>query len=71
MYDDDGKSQEYLSGAGMWTAFTWHDADKRLEVRMDSRTAGRPASRDFEVVLLPDNQRRKVTFTGTPVELKF
>jgi alpha-glucosidase/alpha-D-xyloside xylohydrolase len=72
LYDDDGKSQDYLKGAGTWTEFSWNDGQKKLSIRPDKRTQiGQPQAREFEVVLLPDNVHKKVKFTGAPVEVSF
>jgi alpha-glucosidase/alpha-D-xyloside xylohydrolase len=71
LYDDDGKSQEYLKGAGAWTEFVWHDAQKRLEIKTDSRTRNKPAAREFDVLLMSGDTHKKVTFSGAPAEVKF
>ena len=71
MYDDDGKSLDYLRGAGTWTSFRWNDANRKLTISLDQRTHDKPAARKFDVVLLPDNQHKAVTFSGTPVDVSF
>jgi alpha-glucosidase (family GH31 glycosyl hydrolase) len=72
LYEDDGVSLDYLQGAGRWTAFAWSDAERKLGISLDDRTREKPdAVRHFDVLLLPDNQRKKVEFSGTPVEVRF
>ncbi len=72
MYDDDGKSLEYLHGAGMWTSFHWNDAQRKLGITLDPRTHDKTnGERKFDVLLLPENQHKTVTFSGAPVEVQF
>jgi alpha-glucosidase/alpha-D-xyloside xylohydrolase len=73
LYDDDGTSQDYLKpGAGIWTEMTWNDSAKRLDIKLDQRTQSRQgASRQFDVLLLPDNQRHLVNFAGRDVQVVF
>jgi alpha-glucosidase/alpha-D-xyloside xylohydrolase len=72
LYDDDGMSTDYLTGAGTWTAFAWNDAQRKLEIKLDERTNVRPnAGREFDVLLLPENQHKKATFSGPPMEVSF
>jgi alpha-glucosidase (family GH31 glycosyl hydrolase) len=71
LYDDDGKSLDYLSGSGTWTAFSWNDAQRKLEITLDGRTRNKPDSRQFDVVLMPENRHTKVDFSGTRVEVAF
>ena len=72
LYDDDGISQDYLQGAGSWIAFGWKDAQRKLKIEVDPRTRDKSSlPREFEIVLLPDNQHKYVSFTGEPVEVSF
>jgi alpha-glucosidase (family GH31 glycosyl hydrolase) len=72
MYDDDGKSQDYQKDVGAWTAFKWNDAQKKLEISTDKRTdPTMKQSREFDVQLLPANERKKVKFTGDTVTVDF
>ena len=72
MYDDDGKSLEYLHGAGMWTSFHWNDQQRKLGITLDPRTHDKTnGERKFDVLLLPENQHKTVTFSGAPVEVQF
>jgi alpha-glucosidase (family GH31 glycosyl hydrolase) len=71
LYDDDGMSMDYLKGAGTWISFAWNDTQRKLEITLDSRTTFMPAPRDFNLVLMPENQRRTVTFRGPRQEVSF
>ena len=71
LYDDDGKSLDYEKGAGVWTSFVWNDAKRTLEIKLDDRTKSKPAPRDFDVLLLPENQHKKASLAGSPLELTF
>jgi alpha-glucosidase/alpha-D-xyloside xylohydrolase len=72
LYDDDGNSQAYLDGMGTWTNFAWNDAERKLTIKPDARSKDRTrGSREFDVLLLPDNQHKKATFSGAPVEVMF
>ncbi len=71
LYDDDGKSLDYLKDAGNWTAFKWNDAQRKLVIALDPRTKEKPVEREFNVVLLPSGQRKSVVFSGAPVEVSF
>ena len=66
LYDDDGNSQGYLDRDGMWTGFAWKDGERKLTIKPDGRTQAKASgSREFDVLLLPDNLHKKVTFLGT------
>jgi hypothetical protein len=62
---------DYLKGAGTWISFNWNDSQRKLEIMLDSRTTSMPASRDFSLVLLPENQRRTITFRGPRQDVSF
>ena len=69
LYDDDGNSQEYLQSEGMRTRFVWHDAQRKLSV--DATSKGAFPAREFNVVLLPENVNKKLTFSGPSVDVNF
>jgi alpha-glucosidase (family GH31 glycosyl hydrolase) len=72
LYDDDGKSLDYLRDAGTWTRMTWREAERRLSIEPDARMKGKPLpSRTFSLVLLPGEVRKAVTCTGERVEVDF
>jgi len=66
LYDDDGISQDYLTGTGSWTRLQWNDRANRLTLSPAAPAGSRNvvASRTFDVVLLPDNVTKRVTYTG-------
>lgn len=66
LYEDDGISQAYLDGRGIWTRIVWEDAVRRLTIE-----PGPPAGatnvaepRAFRIRLLPDGVSREVRFDG-------
>jgi alpha-glucosidase/alpha-D-xyloside xylohydrolase len=71
LYDDDGKTLDYEKGAGTWTSFVWNDAKRTLEIKLDDRTKTKPPARDVDVLLFPENQHKKASFSGSPLELTF
>jgi alpha-glucosidase (family GH31 glycosyl hydrolase) len=72
LYDDDGKSLDYLRGQGTWTRITWDDKKSRLVIEPDAR-AGASAlpDRTFEIVVLPNKARQRVKYAGKRVEVGF
>jgi alpha-glucosidase (family GH31 glycosyl hydrolase) len=67
LYEDDGRSPEYLRGQGTWTRFTWHDNEERLEIEPDPRMGGNSLSpRTFSAVFLPAGTRKTIEFSGKP-----
>jgi alpha-glucosidase/alpha-D-xyloside xylohydrolase len=72
LYDDDGESLEYLRGQGTWTKFRWADGTLKLLIDPDARTTVRDAKeRPFDIVLLPENARRRVAYAGKRLEVDF
>jgi alpha-glucosidase/alpha-D-xyloside xylohydrolase len=71
LYDDDGVSQEYLHNRGSWTRFTWNDASRRLTIGPATPPGAVESTRrrTFDVVLLPDESRRTVTYTGSSIQI--
>lgn len=65
LYDDDGKTNEYLKGQGTWTGFAWNDARKQLSI-----AAGGPA-RTFNIRVLPQGIERKFAYSGKAATVKF
>jgi alpha-glucosidase/alpha-D-xyloside xylohydrolase len=73
LYEDDGISQEYLSGRGTWTRMAWSDARRELTIE-----PGPPAGstqlamqRHFDILVLPANERRSVRYSGEPLRVRF
>ena len=71
LYNDDGHSLDYLTDKAAWTRCQWHDAKRKLEISRDPRSQQPAADETFEVLLLPDNIRQTVKFSGHKTEVKF
>jgi alpha-glucosidase/alpha-D-xyloside xylohydrolase len=70
LYDDDGQSLEYLRGQGTWTKFVWNDSKRKLVIEPDVRTtAADTKERTLEIVVLPEQTRRRVQYAGKRVEM--
>jgi alpha-glucosidase/alpha-D-xyloside xylohydrolase len=72
LYDDDGASQEYLTGRGTWTRIAWNDAAREvtLEPNPPAGAVNVAAPRRFRI-LLPDGTARDVTYEGRRVVVAF
>jgi alpha-glucosidase/alpha-D-xyloside xylohydrolase len=72
LYDDDGKSLDYLKGKATWTAITWNNANGQLVIEPDARnTVGVQGEREFDVLVLPEMAKKRVIYQGKRVEVKF
>jgi hypothetical protein len=71
LYDDDGRSLQYLKGSATWIALTWKDAERNLRIALDPRSPAQPAPRDFKIVVAPDEAAQQVTFAGGSISLTF
>jgi alpha-glucosidase (family GH31 glycosyl hydrolase) len=73
MYDDDGISQDYLSGRASWTRMTWNDRARQLTLEPGApiTATNLSAPRDFTVMLLPDGVSKLVHYTGARVRVTF
>jgi alpha-glucosidase/alpha-D-xyloside xylohydrolase len=69
LYDDDGKTFEYRTGAWTRIAMEWRDSTRTLSLRLapGSRPSGR---RTFAVRLAGSTATRAVTFDGKPIEVR-
>ena len=65
-YDDDGKTQEYLTGRGSWTRLTWDDRARRLTIEPGPPAGATnvPMRRALEVLLMSTGATRRVTYDG-------
>src|SRR5262249_55500897 len=71
LYEDDGKSLDYLRGQGSWTQITWDDGKSRLVIEPDARSAARvPSERTFEIAIFPDKAGQRVKYAGKRVEVE-
>jgi alpha-glucosidase/alpha-D-xyloside xylohydrolase len=73
VYDDDGISQEYLSGKGSWTRFAWDDTRRRLTVDAAPPPGATNTAppRTFMVRLEPEGTTRTIRFDGQPLRITF
>lgn len=71
-YEDDGKSQAYLSGKFAWTHITWDDNARQLTLRRDA-TAGtlELPPRKFVVQLFPKGETQIVDYDGRGAAVSF
>ncbi len=73
LYDDDGRSQEYLQGRGSWTRLSCSDRLLRLTIAPAAPRGATnlPVTRDFRVLLLPDGTAKTVRYKGRPLTVSF
>ena len=71
-YEDDGVSQEYLTGKFAWTNLDWDDRTRRLTIERDA-TAGtfELPPRKLVVELLPQRQSKEIDYDGRRAEVQF
>jgi alpha-glucosidase (family GH31 glycosyl hydrolase) len=70
LYDDDGRSLDYLTDRATWIQCQWRDADRRLDISLDRRTKQPASVRNLDVLLLPDNIRKAIKFTGKKISIQ-
>jgi len=70
LYDDDGKTQEYLKGQGTWTEFTWNDKGKTLTIKPGAAMTAAPKVRTFTVELMGTGEEKVINYTGKVLEVK-
>jgi alpha-glucosidase/alpha-D-xyloside xylohydrolase len=69
LYEDDGVSQEYLSGRGSWTRVAWSDAGSQLTIE-SAPPAGASnvvRAREFRIEMFPAGASTTVRFDGRRV----
>ena len=73
LYDDDGISQAYLTGAATHTRLQWNDRARVLTIAPDSRVASSTpvTPRTFDVVLEPGGRTQQVHYVGRPIRVAF
>ena len=71
LYEDDGKSFEYRTGAWMRVAMRWQDATRRLTLSLapGSRMLP-PASRRFDVRVAGSQVTKSIEFGGKPITVQ-
>jgi alpha-glucosidase/alpha-D-xyloside xylohydrolase len=71
LYDDDGKSLDYLQDRATWTRIRWNEHAQTLTIEPDARSKTRPVSRRFEVVLTKGGRHKSVDYSGRKTEVRF
>jgi alpha-glucosidase/alpha-D-xyloside xylohydrolase len=71
LYDDDGKSLEYLRGQGTWTTLDWNESQHTFSITPDKRSKTKPVKRQFEVLLVSNGKRQSVDYAGKPIQVIF
>jgi alpha-glucosidase/alpha-D-xyloside xylohydrolase len=73
LYDDDGISQDYLTGKGAWIRMTWNDRARQLTIASGAPrgTTNVAIERAFRIVLMPDGTTKDVTYSGKRVRVVF
>lgn len=71
LYEDDGESFAYRTGAWMGIAMSWDDRRRRLTLRLaDGSRMLPPARRAIDVRLVPGGSSRGIVFEGRPMEVR-
>lgn len=71
LYEDDGLTFDYRRGEWMGIDMRWHDATRRLTLRLSNGSRMRPpASRRISVRVAGTPLRRDVVFTGAVIEAR-
>ena len=72
LYEDDGKSLDYLHNVATWTRIRWDDKARTLTIEPDERSAKKAdGPRRFDVRLVPSNATRTTQYTGERTVVKF
>jgi alpha-glucosidase (family GH31 glycosyl hydrolase) len=66
LYDDDGKSLDYLKGAASKTRIKWDDKAKKLTIEPAGK---RKAKRKFKIKLIPAGTTKEIDYTGKRLEI--
>lgn len=71
LYDDDGRSDDYLEGEATLTRIVWDDAESRLTVEPARPARRSMANRRFIIELIPTGESRRLTYLGRRVTIDF
>jgi alpha-glucosidase (family GH31 glycosyl hydrolase) len=71
LYDDDGRTDDYLAGEATLTRIVWDDAESRLTVEPAAPSRRSAANRRFVIELIPTGQSRRLTYLGRRVTIDF
>jgi alpha-glucosidase (family GH31 glycosyl hydrolase) len=71
LYEDDGRSFDYRSGAFMRIDLAWSDTTRRLTLRLGRGSRMRPpARRDIVVRVAGEAATTTVAFDGRPLDVR-
>ncbi len=70
LYEDDGHTLAYRDGAYMRMDTTWHDAERRLGLRLREGSRMLDGTRTFAVRVAGETGTKEVRFDGSPVEAR-
>ena len=70
LYDDDGKTQEYLQGKGNWTEFTWNNKTGTLIIKPRAGMASASKGKNYSVKLMSSGKEKTVKYTGKITTIK-
>lgn len=73
LYEDDGKTLDYLQDRAVWTRIRWNEPAQTLTLEPDSRSKAKPVpQRKFDVLLVSKNVRKSVVvYDGQKTQIKF
>jgi alpha-glucosidase (family GH31 glycosyl hydrolase) len=67
LYEDDGKSLNYLKGDSVQTLIRWDDKAKRLTIESQTRQIAKP--RTFMIELIPAGTRKEIVYSGQRIDV--
>jgi alpha-glucosidase (family GH31 glycosyl hydrolase) len=71
-YEDDGASQEYLTGKFAWSRLSWDDASKRLTIERDASAGNLELlPRMLKVQIFPAGKAAEITYDGRRADVSF
>jgi alpha-glucosidase/alpha-D-xyloside xylohydrolase len=73
LYEDDGISQDYLKGKGVWTRMIWNDKIKQLiiEPAPPKGFTNMKTQRPFKVEIIPGGTIKEIQYSGKRMEVNF
>lgn len=69
-YQDDGESQEYLSGKFAWHTINWDEQSRQLSIQHSSGELTQ-TKQSLLVRLVPSGSEKRIEYDGTPVSVNF
>jgi alpha-glucosidase (family GH31 glycosyl hydrolase) len=72
LYEDDGRTLDYLKGKFSWTRLKWNDRERRLTIEPEAvEGTAKPEPRAFVVEVIPGGKKQNVRYAGAHVEVGF